>query len=176
MIPVSLLDSLARPLVAQDAGMLAFARIISDMFSPQVLATVTVFLVVVLLEHRHRDTARFIGATMVLNLALISAIKLLTQRARPQDVSWLGYSFPSGHAMTATVFFGILSYFAYAHLRRTAAHAILAASAAIIVMVGWSRIALNVHWLSDVLAGYFFGGALLAAMILLHRSMDRQAR
>jgi membrane-associated phospholipid phosphatase len=63
-------------------------------------------------------------------------------------------SFPSGHSVTAAVFFGVLIYYA----RWTGLRALLLALA---VLAGLSRVALGVHWPVDVAAG-LFGGALAA--------------
>ncbi|WP_373510627.1 phosphatase PAP2 family protein [Thiocapsa sp.] len=63
-------------------------------------------------------------------------------------------SFPSGHSVTAAVFFGVLIYFT----PRTALRALFLALA---VLVGLSRVAVGVHWPVDVAAG-LFGGALAA--------------
>ncbi|QVL50760.1 MAG: phosphatase PAP2 family protein [Thiocapsa sp.] len=63
-------------------------------------------------------------------------------------------SFPSGHSVTAAVFFGVLIYFA----RWTALRALFLTLA---VLAGLSRVAVGVHWPVDVAAG-LFGGALAA--------------
>ena len=63
-------------------------------------------------------------------------------------------SFPSGHSVTAAVFFGVLVYYA----RWTALRALFLALA---VLAGLSRVAVGVHWPVDVAAG-LFGGALAA--------------
>jgi membrane-associated phospholipid phosphatase len=63
-------------------------------------------------------------------------------------------SFPSGHSVTAAVFFGVLIYYTrWAGLR--------ALFLALAVLAGLSRVALGVHWPVDVAAG-LFGGALAA--------------
>jgi undecaprenyl-diphosphatase len=74
-----------------------------------------------------------------------------------------GFSFPSGHAMTATLFFGLMAAFAArtgaAWRRRVLA---VLASSLLIVLVCFSRLYLGVHYLSDVLAGVAEGFAWLA--------------
>lgn len=63
-------------------------------------------------------------------------------------------SFPSGHSVTAAVFFGVLIYYT----RWTGLRALFLALA---VLAGLSRVAVGVHWPVDVAAG-LFGGALAA--------------
>ncbi len=72
------------------------------------------------------------------------------------------YSFPSGHASIAVAFFGILTYL-YLHDRKargqeTNKNRIILTTTFIVFLIGLSRLILNVHYLSDVLAGFLVGG------------------
>ena len=92
---------------------------------------------------------------------LMTTIKSLANRARPPfdpaAVSGLGPSFPSGHSSTAAAFYAAAALLLgrrRGHLART----ILTASAiGIAVAVAASRVLLDVHWLSDVIAGLLLG-------------------
>jgi membrane protein DedA with SNARE-associated domain/membrane-associated phospholipid phosphatase len=76
------------------------------------------------------------------------------------------YSFPSGHAMESFVVYGMLAYFAVLALRTWKARVAAAFGAALLVMlIGFSRMYLGVHYFSDVLAGYAAGGVWLSALI-----------
>jgi undecaprenyl-diphosphatase len=82
-------------------------------------------------------------------------------RERPsmdQLVSVSTLSFPSGHAMSAMAFYGFLIYLGF-HLASTLGVklAIFFTLGALILLIGFSRIYLGVHYPSDVLAG-FIGG------------------
>jgi membrane-associated phospholipid phosphatase len=87
--------------------------------------------------------------------------KKIISRDRPMEVAFYpehNFSFPSGHATTAISLYGMLAYFLYRHLaKRRQRRAALLASSLLIVMVGFSRIYLGVHFLSDVLAGFLLG-------------------
>lgn len=74
-------------------------------------------------------------------------------------------SFPSGHSVTAAVFFGTLAYYANGRLARLML-------VTIAVLAGLSRVAVGVHWPIDVAAG-LFGGALAAAIGV---QLSRRAR
>ncbi|WP_299708913.1 phosphatase PAP2 family protein [uncultured Pontibacter sp.] len=87
--------------------------------------------------------------------------KKFISRDRPTEVAFYpehNFSFPSGHATTSIALWGILAYFGYRHLdqRRQRRLTILAAGV-LILMIGFSRIYLGVHFLSDVLAGFLLG-------------------
>lgn len=87
--------------------------------------------------------------------------KKFISRDRPMEVAFYpehNFSFPSGHATTSMALYGMLAYFMYRHLgRRRQRQVLLLASGVLIVMVGFSRIYLGVHFLSDVLAGFILG-------------------
>jgi undecaprenyl-diphosphatase len=85
--------------------------------------------------------------------------KLYFHRVRPDGLSFYNettYSFPSGHALIAVSFYGLLFYFIIRHsinykLRWTIF------SILFILFLGYSRLYLCVHYLSDVFAGYSLG-------------------
>jgi cation-transporting P-type ATPase E len=95
------------------------------------------------------------GGAAVLN----SLLKLLFHRPRPElaFVHLETYSFPSGHAAVATATFTALAFVIGQHARPRQALAVGAAAMALILLVGFSRLYLGVHYLSDVLAGTSFG-------------------
>jgi undecaprenyl-diphosphatase len=92
-------------------------------------------------------------------------LKVLFARPRPHFEHPLlvetSYSFPSGHAMESFVVYGMLAYFAVLALRSWESRG----AALLVVLIGFSRMYLGVHYLSDVLAGYAAGGVWLSALI-----------
>lgn len=87
--------------------------------------------------------------------------KKFISRDRPTEVAFYpehNFSFPSGHATTSMALWGILAYFGYRHLyRKRLRNAVVAGTGALILLIGFSRIYLGVHFLSDVLAGFLLG-------------------
>jgi len=97
-------------------------------------------------------------------------LKGLFQRPRPHFVHPLlvetSYSFPSGHAMESFVAYGMLAYLAVLALRSWEARVAAVCGAALfVVLIGFSRMYLGVHYFSDVIAGYAAGGVWLSALI-----------
>lgn len=102
-------------------------------------------------------------------------IKITVGRARPInaliDVS--GYSFPSGHATMATVFFLLIIYLYENKIKNTYLRALfISSNVFLFLIIGFSRIYLGVHWLSDVIAGTALGIFWFTFTILLKRTIE----
>jgi membrane-associated phospholipid phosphatase len=108
---------------------------------------------------------------MLLNVAL----KHLFMRPRPQLdeplVQLATFSFPSGHAVASTVFYGSLCALAFARWRGAGprATAVLAAML-MVLLVTFSRVYLGAHYLSDVVAGVAVGAICLVLFLVPQRS------
>lgn len=105
-------------------------------------------------------------------------VKLLVQRQRPfldgPFVDWSGYSFASGHTIGATLLYGQLLLFVLPLLKGRHWRLLSILSAiSLVALVGFSRIALGAHFLTDVLAAIFFGIIWLALCMILGRPIRR---
>jgi len=79
-------------------------------------------------------------------------------------------AFPSGHAVSAIVIYGLLFYFITVFVNRPALRLLgQAACLWVILFTGMQRIYTGVHWPSDVVGGYYLGGLVLAVLIGIHR-------
>ena len=92
-------------------------------------------------------------------------------RPRPQQVAYYtetGFSFPSGHSATALTLYGLLGYWWIRRLRSIRSRIGVGVGAtSLVLLVGFSRIYLGVHFLSDVLGGYLLGICWLIVGIVL---------
>jgi membrane protein DedA with SNARE-associated domain/membrane-associated phospholipid phosphatase len=134
------------------------------------LAPVTgVALATALLLGWKRRWYRLLALALVLpgGMMLAVLLKLIFHRDRPDFTDsfrvFSGYSFPSGHTMAATLLCGVLAYFAVITLKgwRWRVRAVLSACV-MILLVGFSRVYLGAHFLSDVLGAAAAGLAWLA--------------
>ena len=90
-------------------------------------------------------------------MMLNTALKYLFDRARPTwddpILTLSSASFPSGHTAGATLFYGFLAAYMVWNMKKAWPRAIVVACCALMVaVVGFSRIYLGAHYLSDVLA------------------------
>ena len=123
---------------------------------------------------------------MLAALAALLAAQLLSQYAcnslkarfgRVRPVNWLhrqelNAAFPSGHSATAVVTYGgILLLFSTQTPDPIVRTACIAAAAIFVAGIGWSRIALGAHYVSDVLAGYLVGFATLCMVLAAARAV-----
>jgi len=109
---------------------------------------------------RKRDALIF-SLFLIVGFLLESIAKIATQRERPPYgiIHVSGYSFPSGHAMMTALLFLMICYL----YRKRLLYII---SIFIALLVGISRIYLNVHWLSDVIAGYALAICMFSIFII----------
>ena len=126
--------------------------------------------VLVIAERLRRQPTRWVAAFLVFVILgqniLTRTIKELADRIRPDlnpIAETLGPSFPSGHSATAAAFYAAAA-LVLGRGRPRLTRALLAGGAvAITVGVAGSRVLLDVHWLSDVIAGVALGWGWFAA-------------
>jgi len=110
---------------------------------------------------------------------LNQSLKALFARERPFFLEPLAiatnYSFPSGHAMAGIACYGLLAYFLYLRVEnRWRRIGILGFTFLLIALIGFSRLYLGVHFLSDVLAGFAAGALwLIVCLSLFYRLRPR---
>lgn len=144
-------------------------------FAPQALLVIGIFSLLVFWLGEPWEGVVSLAATGAVQ-ALNFLVKLLVARPRPSAdlVSVVeelaSYSFPSGHVMFYTAFFGFLYFLTFSLLRRSLRRTLLLFFfGSLVVLVGPSRIYLGQHWASDVLGGYLLGSLTLAVVILVYR-------
>lgn len=98
-------------------------------------------------------------------------IKIFIDRSRPTiDITYIiekSNSFPSGHSAIAVSFYGFITYYLLKHIQgRGKKSVILLLGILLIALIGFSRLYLIVHFLSDVVGGFAIGALWLVAGII----------
>jgi membrane-associated phospholipid phosphatase len=153
-------------------------RYVTWLGSTVVASSITTVVGIYLLLSRRR----YWFAALVLSVAggaiLNRLLKSAFQRARPQlddpIFTFTGYSFPSGHTLTATVVYGCLAALIVANTRNRSVRVITILSAGLLIaLVAFSRIHLGAHYLTDVVAAIAEGLAWLSLCFTLVYSLWR---
>jgi membrane-associated phospholipid phosphatase len=136
-----------------------------------VLVAVIVGVILFIRKNWWRLLALFLG--VAIGQAVLNILKVIFQRPRPKtDMYVFSYSFPSGHVFSATVIYGFCIYLAFRFIDNAMVKWVVSALLVILILlIGFSRIYLGVHWLSDTLAGYATGFAWLLFCIFLAKTV-----
>ncbi|QIN77282.1 phosphatase PAP2 family protein [Rubrobacter marinus] len=107
---------------------------------------------------RRRISAVLLPIATLSGMVLTTVLKDVFERARP-DLFESGYtasfySFPSGHATIAVGFYGTLTLLVAWRLRGPTRWAVAAAGTFLVLLIGFSRLYLGVHYPTDILAGF----------------------
>ena len=142
---------------------------ISTVFEPAVFRAVGMVAALVAVLRRRFRAALFLLAALETSGLLTVLAKGSVGRPRPVTalVTASSTSFPSGHALGVTIGAGALLLLALPALRRNAKVAAVSVGVLVVGAVGVSRVALNVHHPSDVLAGWALGWAYLTVWALM---------
>jgi undecaprenyl-diphosphatase len=139
---------------------------------PRISAALLVILGLLLLHHRH--SALFFSGVLLSGIAFTLLLKYVIARPRPQLVTHLDYfsspSFPSGHTLNSTLFYLTTAWVIASLLpSRVLRYLLYAFAITLSLATGTSRIALGVHWPSDVLAGWILAATWLTLWVMLVR-------
>jgi len=137
------------------------AEVVSDVFDPNVFRLALTVIALVYLIHGERHHAIWLVVTVFGGAALGFVLKEIVGRTRPvlpdPVATAPGMSFPSGHALGATIGCCLLLLIALRFLPRGGRVAAVIAAGLIVGAVGFARVVLGVHFVSDVLAGITLG-------------------
>lgn len=155
---------------SESPGLTVVMKVFTFIGSAPFVTILSLFLLIFLYKvlHHRQELILFIAA--VAGSALLNGLlKHLFHRMRPELhrlINVGGYSFPSGHAMSAFTVYVIVSFLLWRHIRRGWGRSLLVVfSIMMILSIGVSRIYLGVHYPSDIIGGYFASGFWLATAI-----------
>lgn len=130
------------------------------------IMTVTgIFLLVILLIYILRKKKRLYAlknfiCTLLFGTLSLNLLKIIIHRTRPLEklIAVEGYSFPSGHAYTSTIVYGFFILIIHRYYQKGKYKYLLYALFGLMIFLTClSRIYFRVHYVSDVLTGFFLG-------------------
>lgn len=118
---------------------------------------------------------KFLVSMMILEVLFNVVLKLFFSRPRPMEFQMIeetGYSFPSGHMMASTMFYGLCIYFLWqTNCKKSLKILGTILLTFLILSIGMSRVYLGVHYMSDILGGFLLSLCILSFGIFFYRSM-----
>ncbi|MGZ8516427.1 MAG: phosphatase PAP2 family protein [Chitinophagaceae bacterium] len=177
-VDLAVFDRLAPLVSPQKTKVMLF---ITFLGSHQFLIPANLLLIIYFLFAVHENWFSIRVVTIALSsLVLMILLKSLFQRPRPLSPllkAAKGLSFPSGHAIMAVTFYGLLLYI----LLHTVdvdwlRYLLTILLVLLIIMIGYSRVYLRVHYASDVLAGFIIGFLWLMISLAVLNSIEGYAR
>ena len=140
-----------------NAVFVAFLYAITQLHSPVGMFIMAALFGIYLWRAGHRHWTLSLAMAMVGGMAINTILKLAFNRERPvwEDpfLTLSSASFPSGHTAGATLFYGFLGAYMVWTMRGAVGRALVVLGCVLMVaLVGFSRIYLGAHYLTDVLA------------------------
>jgi len=159
----------------QSSFLIFLSEGIALIFDTTSLSLFSIVIAGVLFLKNYKAHGLLLLGAMAGDALIVSVIKTLDHIARPTNRIILdtGFSYPSGHAAGSIVFLGILAYFALRHWRSQRSKVSVGIGMGLLVgVVGFDRLYLNVHWLSDVIGGWLFGAFWLLFAVLVFQRLE----
>lgn len=153
--------------------------ILTTLGDPLDMTTLSLLLLTWFLVKKRYSDASILVIAVGLGDVLINILKANFEKIRPipQLIKVTGSSFPSGHAGVSIMIASVLSYTIIRHMKDSTRKSLLYVLVfSTSICIGLSRVYLNVHWASDVLAGFFFGLAWSTLTILIVRLIVRKLK
>lgn len=138
---------------------------ITNLGAWEIIGVFTIIAVAILLIVKQRQYIIPLILTLAGSEILVTAGKLILRRERPNFAIYFenSFSFPSGHASLAFAFYGFIAYILIKNYKRKWHKIIIFLIAlTLILLIGFSRLYLGVHYLSDVWGGFLVGAIWLA--------------
>jgi membrane-associated phospholipid phosphatase len=155
-----------------------FFKIITFFGNHQFLIPANLLLIAYLIIRKNNTKAFTAGLVALSSLGLMSLLKNLIQRNRPSEPLVEGitnFSFPSGHAFMSVAFYGLLMWWVITHFNRNwQQRAVIFILLLIILLIGFSRVYLRMHYFTDVIAGFCMGTIWLIICISLIESFQQK--
>lgn len=137
-----------------------------------VLVSITLLAFIILKNKKH---SIYILANLIISSGIMSVIKLIFRRERPEGmlVTETSYSYPSGHTFISLAFYGFIIYLiSKSNLNKKIKNIINIVLIILILLVGTSRVYLNAHYPTDVLGGFLAAGIYLIIYIKIIEKLE----
>lgn len=164
------IDSLTHTYILnmRNNNLTSILNIITNLAGASFLLALSCILFIVL---KNKKTALYIFINLASAFTINETAKTIFSRSRPIGINLIeetGFSFPSGHSMISLSFYGFIGYLLCKNTKNKYLKSIIIISTTLIILlIGFSRIYLGVHYLSDVISGFLLASIYLTIYIKL---------
>ena len=156
-------------------NMTTIMKIITS-FGSAIVVGIIVILLLVFLKNKK------IGIISIINIGIVfllnDLLKFIIHRPRPYGYNLIeetNYSFPSGHSMISTAFYGFLIYVIYKNIKdKKLKYLLMGLLFILIILICISRIYLGVHYFSDTIAGFSLSLVYLMIFIMILPRLEKR--
>lgn len=152
-----------------------FLKIVTYLGSVYLLAAISI---VCCIAFKNKKNGLFVVCNFAICAVCSTIVKYIVRRARPiwQLVKETGFSFPSAHATLSVAVFGALIYLSFKNLNSKPLKIFIAIFVSLVVLVvGFSRNYLGVHFVTDIVGGYLLGLAVtLIDIAIFEKLIDKK--
>jgi membrane-associated phospholipid phosphatase len=157
-----------------------FIKVITFFASRQFLTPAALLLIAYFVfVRKHRWYSLKVPVVALGSITLNVVLKFFFDRERPLMplVEASGLSFPSGHSMVAASFYGLIIYLVWQNVQPKALRNVLVGFLVVfVILIGFSRVYLRVHYATDVLAGFSAGFIWVVVGISTLRRLERLSK
>lgn len=139
-------------------------------YAEVIMVVITAMFLGIFISRKRKKQAWIFIAALGCGYIIEKTIKFLFERQRPnlQLISDLENSFPSGHATLAIILFSLLIYFYKDDIKdKIKRNWFIAINILLILIIGFSRLYVNLHWFSDIIAGFALGFFVLNIILFI---------
>lgn len=154
-------------------GITKFLYVITNLASTAGIFALLGITSVIFLKHKAFSDFKYVIANVSIGVVLMQVLKNIIKRVRP-SWKWIvqgGFSYPSGHTISALLLYGTLMLLVYKKVHGKARKPLLICFSLMIILTGLSRIYFGAHYLTDVVASLILGSIIL---IISNMFMDKE--
>lgn len=140
-----------------------FLYVITTLASTAGIVVLLIFTMVLFLRKKALSDFKYVVGNVAVAVVLMQTLKLIIKRVRPAW-KWIvqdGFSYPSGHTISAFVFYGTLILLVNKKVKGKLRKPLISLLSLMIILTGISRVYFGVHYLTDVLASVILGSIIL---------------
>jgi undecaprenyl-diphosphatase len=161
--------------IQTDTTTTLLAKGLHYIFDTMIIAIITIVTAGFLLIKGHKIQSLLLIAAVGGNALFVTAIKTITQVARPENqlLNDNSFAYPSGHCANAIIFIGLLTYYIWLKWGNKQHVKLLSVTlfSLITAIVSFDRIYLNMHWLSDITGSCLLGAFWLSFCIIFYEQL-----